>query len=176
MKINHQLPDYEYVRGFSEIIPNQLYIAGEDDVDQLLYGKEEARHLNSTFSFKGKPDPQIDCWIDCRDIRKNNRQVYIPKEIEKYDFPFKDGDYESAKKTLPKAKEVLKQILKNGKRVLVTCHEGRSRSVLLVLYLLAEEKSFLNAYLHLQSKRPIMNIHKNFQPFLDEWKKLYPSS
>lgn len=169
--MNHQPPDWNYKFGFTEIIPNQLYMGGEDDVDDLLYGEEQARQLNGNGTFTTAPTPQIDAWIDLRDLRESNRSVYLPNNIEYYPYPFRDGNVEEAKTVLPRAKERLTVLLKEGKRVLVSCHEGKSRSFLLVMWQLIENgESVFDAYWEVKAKRPIVEHHKNFQVFLDEWK------
>jgi protein-tyrosine phosphatase len=173
--MNHQPPDYEYKYGHSEIIKNSLYLGGEDDIDHLLYGEEEARHLNGKGTFKNAPTPLVDTWIDLRDHRSNNRMVFIPENVEYLPFPFRDGFLDEAREHLPKAKEVLSQHLQNNKRVLVTCHQGRSRSVMLLLWYLAEQEgSFFDAYWTIKGARPIMEPDKNFKPLLEQWKKQYP--
>jgi len=170
--MNHQPPDWSYKFGYSEIIPQQLYMGGEDDIDDLLYGEEQARQLNGKGAFNGTPSPQIDAWIDLRDQRDSNRKIYLPNTIHYYSYPFRDGNVEEANITLPKAKEKLTSLLKEGNRVLVTCHEGKSRSFLLVMWQLIENgESVLDAYWEIKSKRPIVEPHKNFQSFMDKWKK-----
>lgn len=174
--MNHQTPDWECKVGFSEILPSSLYLGGEDDIDDLLYGVEEARHLNGKGAFLHAPTPQIDVWIDLRDIRSSNRQVYLPDGIQYVSIPFHDGNLEEARTYLPQAKQQLTSFLEEGKRVLVTCHQGRSRSVMLVLWHLCErENSFLSAYWDLKGKRAVMEPDKRFQPLLNEWKEQYKS-
>ena len=113
--MEHQQPDWDYKYGFSEIIPHKLYLVGEDDIDDLLYGEEESRNINRDGSFKDKPSPMVDVWIDLRDIRDNNRKVYIPEGVEHIQVPFRDGVLEEAREHLPKAKEVLQQKLSENK-------------------------------------------------------------
>lgn len=175
--MEHQQPDWECKYGFSEIIQNKLYLVGEDDIDELLYGEEEARNLNGKGTFNQQPTPMIDVWIDLRDIRSSNRKVFIPNGVEHIQIPFRDGVLEEAREHLPKAKEILKQKLEENKRIVVGCHQGRSRSAMLLIWLFAEEqKNFLDAYWDIKSKRPIVEPDKNFKPLLEEWKTQYPAS
>lgn len=173
--MNHQPPDYNYKFGHSEIIKGSLYLGGEDDVDVLLYGEEASRHLNGKGAFEAPPSPQVDTWIDLRDLRKSNRSVFIPENVEHITIPFQDGNLEEARTHLPLAKKVLEEHLNEGKQVLVTCHQGKSRSVMLLLWYLTEkESSFLDAYWLIKGVRPIMEPDKKFQPLIDEWKASYP--
>lgn len=172
--MKHQPPDYDYKYGHSEIIKDTLYLGGEDDVDMLLYGEEEARHLNGKGAFKESPTPQIETWIDLRDNRSNNRCIHVPEGVEYISIPFRDGFLEEAREHLPRAKEILTDHLRENKRVMVTCHQGRSRSVMLLLWYLAEkEGSFLDAYWTIKGSRPIMEPDKNFKPLMEEWKATY---
>jgi len=174
--VNHQPPDYEYKYGHSEIIKEKLFLGGEDDVDDLLYGTEEARHLNGKGSFSNQAFPQIDTWIDLRDNRPSNRQIYIPEGVQYVSIPFRDGFLDEARVNLPLAEQVLRNALNANQKVLVTCHQGRSRSVILLLWYFAKkEGSFLDAYWLIKGKRPIMNPDKNFKPLIDEWRKQYPA-
>lgn len=169
----HQKPDWSSMHGSSEILGN-LFLGGEDDVDRLLYGVEEARNLNNGGDFVGEPQPLVDVWIDLRDLRDSNRYIFVPDGVLHSKFPFRDGNYKEAKETLPAAKTMLEQFLKEGKRVLVTCHQGRSRSVILLLWYLSEKfDSYQNAYWHLKSKRSIIEPDRAFKPFLEEWKEKY---
>lgn len=174
--VNHQPPDYNYKYGHSEIIKGLLYLAGEDDVDLLLYGEIESRNLNGKGSFQSEPQPQIDTWIDLRDLRPNNRQIFVPSTVEYLPFPFRDGVLEEAREHLPKAKEALERSIRDNRRVLVTCHQGRSRSVMLLLWHLSEkEGSYLDAYWTIKGARPIMEPDKKFKPLMEEWKIKYPA-
>lgn len=174
--MKHQQPDWEYKYGHSEILPNQLYLGGEDDVDELLYGKEEAFNLNGKGQFHKNPEPMVDMWIDLRDLRDNNRQVFVPSTVEHVSIPFQDGVLEQAREHLPTAMKVLKEALNSNKRVLVSCHQGKSRSSLLLLWFLCQKmESFQESYWHLKSKRPIMEIDRKFTPFLEELKLEYPT-
>jgi hypothetical protein len=56
----HQPLNWEEKYGHSEIIDGVLYLGGEDDIDELLYGKEESRNLNGKGLFQNVPTPQID--------------------------------------------------------------------------------------------------------------------
>jgi protein-tyrosine phosphatase len=173
--MNHQLPDWECKHGHSEIIKDKLYICGEDDVDDLLYGYEESRNINSKGYFIQSPNPQVDVWIDLRDIRESNRKVFIPDSVEYIQIPFRDGVLIEAVKHLPIAKKILEEKMSQNKRVIVSCFQGRSRSVTLVLWYLCEQlNSYLDAYWAIKSKRPIMEPDKNFRPLLEEWKNKYP--
>lgn len=175
--MKHQQPDWEYKFGHSEILPNQLYLCGEDDVDELLYGEVESRNLNGKGSFEGTPEPQVDVWIDLRDLRDNNRQVFIPKEVAYISIPFRDGVLSQAKEYLPLAKKELEKAMNLNKRVMVSCHQGKSRSSMLLLWYLCEKMgSFQDAYWHLKSKRPIIDTDRNFTPLVEEWKAMYPKT
>lgn len=169
----HQQPDWSYMHGHSEILDN-LFLGGEDDVDRLLYGMEEAKNINNKGAFVGEPEPSVDVWMDLRDIRNNNRYVFVPDEVLHVKFPFRDGVYKEAQEVLPTAKDMLEHYLSQGKKVLVTCHQGRSRSVILLLWYLSEKfGSFQNAYWHIKNKRPIIEPDRAFKPFLEEWKEKY---
>lgn len=175
--MNHQPPDWEYKTGFAEVLPNSLYLCGEDDLDELLYGAEEAQNLNGQGQFTKQPEPQVDVWVDLRDLRPNNRQVFIPEAVQHLSFPFQDGRLEEAREHLPIALKALEKALEEGKRVLVSCHQGRSRSSLLLLqYLCKTSESFQNSYWRLKAQRPNMDIDRNFQPLLDELKSMYPAT
>ena len=172
--MNHQPPDWEEKYGHSIIINGLLFLGGEDDVDELLYGIEESQNLNGLGVFQNLPNPQIDVWIDLRDIRESNRKVFLPEEVEYISVPFRDGVIEEARTYLPIAKEILSKNLADKKRVLVTCHQGRSRSVMLLVWYLCETLgSFDKAYKLVRSKRPISNPDKRFTPLLKEWKLKY---
>ncbi|NOU70291.1 hypothetical protein GC098_02365 [Paenibacillus sp. LMG 31458] len=174
--MKHQPPDWESKYGYSEIIKDKLYLGGEDDIDELLYGVVEARNINRTGKFENQPTPKIDVWIDLRDIRSSNRNVYTPEGIEYIVFPFRDGELSEAKEFLPKAKEALQNRIERNKRILVTCHQGRSRSVMLLLWFLGEKGgSFTKAFKEIKAKRPIIEPDKNFKPLIEEWKKEYPN-
>jgi protein-tyrosine phosphatase len=170
----HQPPNWEEKYGHSVIIDELLYLAGEDDIDELLYGKEEARNINGKGKFEKLPKPQIEVWIDLRDIRETNRKVLIPEEVEYILIPFRDGVIVEAKEFLPAAKRILTDKLADKKRVLVTCHQGRSRSVMLLLWYLSETLgTFEEAEKLIRSKRPIMQPDKNFMPLIEEWRRKY---
>ncbi|MDN3019939.1 dual specificity protein phosphatase [Paenibacillus sp. BSR1-1] len=172
--MDHQPPNWIDKYGHSEIINGLLFLGGEDDIDDLLYGKEESRNLNGNGFFQTMPTPQIDVWIDLRDVRDSNRNVFLPENVEYISVPFRDGVIEEAKTYLPIAKEILGKKLANKKRVLVTCHQGRSRSVMLLVWYLSETMgTFDKAYKLIRSKRPIINPDKNFIPLLEEWKLKY---
>ena len=173
--MKHQPPDWECKYGHSEIVEGVLYLAGEDDVDILLYGSEEAKNINGKGRFLKEPVPQIDVWIDLRDIRDTNRTVFIPEQVEYISIPFHDGKLDEAREHLPHALQALTDRMDKNKRVLVSCHQGRSRSVMLLLwYLSQKERSFMDAYWTIKGKRPIMEPDKNFKPLIEEWKNLYP--
>lgn len=172
--MKHHPPDWDNKFGYSEIFPDRLYLGGEDDIDDLLYGVTEARNLNGKGTFLNGPATRIDCWIDLRDHRPSNRIIYIPKEVEYLSFPFQDGNYEEATQVLPEAKAMLTQRLREGKRVVVTCHQGMSRSALLILWHLSEElSSFQQAWALLKEKRYIVKPDKKFTPFLEKWSQTY---
>jgi hypothetical protein len=169
----HQPPDWSCMHGHSTIFDN-LFLGGEDDVDKLLYGIEQARSINNNGIFTEEPEPSVDVWIDLRDIRESNRRVFVPDGVEHVPIPFRDGVYKEAKEMLPLAKDILEKRLDEGKRVLVTCHQGRSRSVILLLWHLSEKfNSYQNAYWHIKNKRPIIEPDRNFKPILEEWRKNY---
>lgn len=170
----HEPPDYDLKWEYSEIIDEKLYISGEDELDELLYGEEESLNLNLHGKFNDHPLPKIDVWIDLRDIRESNRKVLIPTGIEYISIPFVDGNLEQAEEFLPIAKSILSSRMSNGKRVLVSCHQGKSRSVLLVLWYLCElNKNFLESYWDIKSKRTIMEPDKNFNSIVDRLKTQY---
>jgi protein-tyrosine phosphatase len=172
--MTHQPPNWEEKYGHSEIMNGFLYLGGEDDLDELLYGKEEARNLNGKGNFINQPRAQIDVWIDLRDVRPSNRKVIIPEEVEYISIPFRDGFIVEARTFLPMAKDILAMKLADKKRVLVTCHQGRSRSVMLLLWYLSETLGTLEeAEKLLRSKRPIIQPDKNFLPLINEWKSKY---
>jgi protein-tyrosine phosphatase len=172
--MDHQPPNWEEKYGHSVIIDGLLFLGGEDDVDELLYGKEESRNLNGKGVFHNKPTPQIDVWIDLRDVRDSNRKVFLPDKIEYLSVPFRDGVIEEARTNLPIAKKLLGEKLADNKRVLVTCHQGRSRSVMLLLWYFSETLgTFEESYKLIRSKRPIIDPDKNFTSLIEEWKLKY---
>lgn len=174
--MNHQPPDWEYKTGYAEVLPNSLYLCGEDDVDDLLYGRTEAVNLNGTGRFVGSPMPMVDVWVDLRDLRANNRQAFVPEAVEHLSFPFQDGQLEQAREHLPTALLALERAMGEGKRVLVSCHLGRSRSCLLLLqYLCKNTESFQDSYWRLKSQRPTMDLDRNFQPLVEELKAQFPA-
>ena len=79
--MDHQPPNWLEKYSHSEIINGLLFLGGEDDIDDLLYGKEESRNLNGKGFFQNVPTPQIDVWIDLRDVRDSNRKVFLPENV-----------------------------------------------------------------------------------------------
>lgn len=129
-----------------------------------------------SIELKNQPSPMIDVWIDLRDIRSSNRNIFIPEGTEYLAFPFRDGELNEAKEFLPKAKEALQNRSDQHKRILVTCHQGRSRSVMLLLWFLGEKGgSFTQAFKDIKTKRPIIDPDKNFKPLIEEWQRKYPN-
>jgi protein-tyrosine phosphatase len=104
-------------------------------------------------------------------VRDSNRKVFLPDEIEYISVPFRDGVIEEARINLPVAKEIVAKKIADKKRILVTCHQGRSRSVMLLLWYLSKTNGTVEeVYKLLHSKRPIIQPDKNFLPLIDEWK------
>lgn len=79
---------------------------------------------------------------------------------------------------LPKAKSILSESLElRHNRILISCHEGKSRSSLLALcYLVEKMNSYEDAFWKLKAIRPIMSIHKGFNPILDKLRSQYPNT
>lgn len=164
--MKHQMPDWTERISHHEILPS-LFIAGEDEIDELLYGKEEARRSYQTEEAPSAPDPQIDVWLDVRDLRASNRQVVIPENVEWLQLPFRDGNVEEAEEVLPRALALCQKAWNEEKRLLITCHQGRSRSFLIMVRFLQElGYSYLDAYWMVKGKRCFVQEDKAFTDLL----------
>jgi Dual specificity phosphatase, catalytic domain. len=65
-------------------------------------------------------------------------------------------------------------IVTEGKKILVSCHVGVSRSALLALIVLAEEfQSAEKAWWRLKTERPHIDFHDNFQSLVMEIFEIY---
>ncbi|WP_376773847.1 dual specificity protein phosphatase family protein [Paenibacillus phytorum] len=80
-------------------------------------------------------------------MRSSNRNVFTPEGIEYLAIPFRDGELNEVKEFLPKAKEALQNRIEQNKRFLVNCHQGRSHSVMLLLWFLGEKGALLHKVL-----------------------------
>jgi len=126
-----------------------LFLGGEEDVCQVL--------------------EEVDVWIDLRHFGRWNRKIFLPDQVVLVRMPFKDGDLEKAKIILPICKDIALKAKNEGKKVLLSCHAGVSRSALLALMVLAEEfQSTEKAWWRLKTERPHVEFHENFEPLVKE--------
>lgn len=132
--------------GVSQITEN-LFLGGEDDVSEVL--------------------PFVDVWLDLRDEGLWNRIIEIPEHVVYIRIPIADGDGDRAYQVFWKAKQIVRMVLAEGDRVLVSCHSGVSRSVVVVWWVLSEMfQDPEAAWSLLKRKRPSVEPHEGFVPFI----------
>jgi len=129
-----------------------LYLCGEKQVEQSL--------------------DKVDIWIDFRNELSTNLEIKVPNNVVVIKLPFIDGDLEKAKKVYPIAKLILKQAKNNGQKVLVSCHQGLSRSALLALWCMAEEMGYEKAYDKMKLINSNLKIDINFIPIIEQIKRM----
>lgn len=143
-----------------QVIPDWLWLAGEDEVHLVL--------------------PHVDVWIDFRHYTPNSRRIFVPDHIHYIRMPLVDGDLEAAQIIFPAAKALIKHFRDQEKKILVSCHAGVSRSATLCLWILAEQYlDFDKAWEHMKAIRPYFSPDEGFQPLLDkirremnDWKEI----
>lgn len=141
----------EAAGGYVKVL-DWLFLAGEEDVDEIL--------------------PYVDVWIDFRHVSPWNRVIKCPEHVRYIRIPFCDGDLEAAETAIPIAKTIVDYCHEIGKKVLISCHAGISRSATLALWVLAERTGYEKAWLELKKKQPYFEPDENFWPLLDEIKAL----
>lgn len=146
-KEDFDTPDADIAFGITRVLP-WLWLGGEEDIDfeQL----------------------KVDVWIDFRQEMRWNRRIWTPKGLTIIKMPFQDGDLFLAESILPLAKLILSDIKEKGKKALISCHAGVSRSALLALWVLSEELGFEKAWLELKRLRPIVEINPNLLPLIQK--------
>ncbi len=97
----------------------------------------------------------------------------VPYEISKehYSFVIRDeiSSAEKLKEILPEIDQIIVKSLQNGKKVLVHCAEGMSRSATVVLYHLInnyDKPKLFEAVKHLHKSRPIIYPNDGFLSML----------
>jgi protein-tyrosine phosphatase len=145
LSINQQDPPEEHRFGITQLA-DWLFLGGEEDVCQVL--------------------DQVDIWIDLRHLDRWNRKIFLPNHVVLVRSPFKDGDLEKAKEILPMCKDIAIKAHKQGKKVLVSCHAGVSRSALLALMILCDFMNAEEAFLKIKFARPHVEFHDNFSPIV----------
>lgn len=159
MKLNHDIvynisdqdeaEDHRF--GITKVC-DWLFLGGEEDVCQILN--------------------EIDVWIDFRHFGEWNRKIFLPESVIYIRMPFKDGDIKKAREILPQAKKLIEGFKFDGKKVLISCHAGVSRSAILALWVLAEELvNYEKAWIQLIGARPHIEPHENFMELLIEIQK-----
>lgn len=156
--------------GATQVLP-WLWLGGEEDVDEPLYGKLLMPEHVTPHSVSA--EPKVHLWIDFRNDLPHNRRIYIPHSVTYISMPFRDGDLEAARRILPLAKLVLDRVREEGKSALITCHAGVSRSAVLALWCMAEEKGYEWAWCNLLLMRPHVAPHPEFDPILQELAQQY---
>lgn len=145
---NQQDPPEKHRFGVSKLT-DWLFLGGEEDVCQIL--------------------DKVDVWIDFRNFGRWNRKIFLPNHVVLIRMPFKDGDLEKAEVILPICKDIVLKAKNDGKKILVSCHAGVSRSALLALMVLAEEfQSAEKAWRRLKIERPHVEFHDNFRSLVKE--------
>ncbi|MFW6009534.1 MAG: dual specificity protein phosphatase family protein [archaeon] len=115
---------------------------------------------------------EVDFWIDFRDNIDSNIEVNVPDHVIMIKMPFVDGDLERARNIYPQAKTILDQVKKSGKKALINCHMGASRSATLALWCMAEEMGYENAYNKMKLINPKFKPDVKFKPILDYIKQI----
>lgn len=143
-----QDPPDEFRYGVSKLT-DWLFLGGEEDVCQVL--------------------GEIDIWLDFRHFGKWNRKIFLPDKVVLIRMPFEDGDVDKAKVILPMCKDLVLKARDQGKKVLLSCHAGVSRSALLALMILVDELGDPErAWFRLKEKRPHVEFHDNFLPIVKD--------
>lgn len=147
---DRRLQDYpDSPQGVTKLT-DYLYIGGQEDVCQIL----------------GK----VDLWIDFRGPSPFNRKIYIPEGVVYVRIPFNDGDETMIEKVLPKAKLLARNAIDNKEIVLISCHAGISRSVVLAWWLLTEEwGDHEKAWNHIKHLRAYAEPDERFHDFIQKY-------
>lgn len=158
--------------GATQVLP-WLWLGGEEDVDEPLYGKLlKPEHVTP---HAVSAEPKVHLWIDFRHDTPFNRKIYVPPSVAYIAMPFRDGDLEKAGRVLPLAKTLLDRVHEEGKSALISCHAGVSRSAVLALWCMAEERDYEWAWRTLLFMRPHVAPHPVFEPILSELARSYPA-
>jgi protein-tyrosine phosphatase len=130
-------------------VTGQLFLGGQEDVTEAL--------------------PHIQVWVDLRSEGMWNRVVEIPSHVTYIRIPIVDGDSNRASQVFKKAKQIVQSSIEEGEKVLVSCHAGISRSVVLVWWVFANQlQDAEKAWSILKLKRPIIEPDERFFPFIKE--------
>ncbi|WP_333728780.1 protein tyrosine phosphatase [Bacillus paranthracis] len=122
-----------------------------------------------------KTIPLVDIWYDFRWDRTLPKNLVVPQGITMHHVPFDDGNLIVAEKVWIQCFDEILLYKEQGKRVLVSCYEGVSRSAVLCLWLACHElRDYEMAMNHVKSFRNIYP-HKEFRPFLKRLKEMYLS-
>jgi protein-tyrosine phosphatase len=130
-------------------VTEQLFLGGQEDVSDIL------------------PDVQV--WVDLRSEGIWNRIVEIPSHVTYIRMPIVDGDAQRAKQVFLKAKQIIEMSLEAGEKVVVSCHAGVSRSVVVAWWILADQmEDAEKAWCELKMKRPAIEPDERFSEFIRE--------
>lgn len=108
----------------------------------------------------------VDVWINFAHSSKKEEKIHLKNSNNTLYYPlrFDDGDLYKGQENWLKAYEIINR--HHGKKVLISCTEGVSRSAVMALWLLCEEfEDYKEAITHLKNKRQV-HIDKNFNEFL----------
>lgn len=113
--------------------------------------------IDSIFLYTKEIDVIINVARELKDIK-------YPKDVEIYFFPFDDAPWEHIDGHFDSVYMLMELSRLKGKRVLIHCKAGISRSASFVIYYLMERKKIksVKALLHLQKIRPIVNPNSGF--------------
>lgn len=142
---------------FPTALGNGLWIGGEYEV-QMWFAKK-------------KDQVPIHLWIDLREELEWNRKIEAPPHIISLKLPLQDGDTHAGNYLVPAAVQIVQKALDRGKHVLVSCHEGKSRSAAIILGLWAMQEGGLEtATNRLRALRPQCDVHPDLLTWImDEY-------
>lgn len=130
-------------------LTEHLFLGGEEDVSDVINN--------------------VDVWVDLRNEGKWNRIVHLPSKLTYIRIPIEDGDLKRAKQVFTKAKSIIEASIEAGETVVLTCHAGMSRSVVLAWWILAEQfQDADKAWRHMKQLRPAIEPDERFFPFIEE--------
>jgi protein-tyrosine phosphatase len=145
----------------------------------MLYGNDNITPLLDWLYIGGVENnvrrtlPYIDIWINFAHESKREQKIRekIDKEVSYHPLRFDDGNLYQGQENWLKAYEIINQ--QRGKKILISCTEGVSRSAVMCLWILCEELGdFDTAYQHIKEKRNIF-IDKGFMDFVHYLKEIY---
>ena len=95
---------------------------------------------------------------------KVQQTTMIPRHVIHIEMPIDDSMDQSLREVAPLAYKHIMNSVKEGRRVLVHCHAGKSRSAAIVIYYLMNRygKSFEDALAYLKLRRPGINPNMGF--------------